>query len=84
MIRDILFMTARLGMGVALFAFLTQTWDAATQSWSDCSREAVSSASDPADVAQSLQQLTQLLPFIPAQLRASDDGQPVSTSCRHS
>ena len=82
MIRDVLFLTVRLGLSLAVIAFLSQTWSTATQSWSTCSSAAVSTASDPSDVAQSLRQLTGILPFVPAQLSSSDDGQPVRTSCR--
>ncbi|MGY0196880.1 hypothetical protein ACWA7J_17570 [Leptothrix sp. BB-4] len=84
MISDVLFLTARLGISLAVFAFLSQTWDAATQSWSACANDAQSTASSPADVVQSLQQLTRHLPFIPAQLQQADDGQPVSSTCSHS
>ncbi len=83
MISDVLFLTARLGMSLALFAFLSQTWDAATTSWSACAADPESAAGSPADLAQSLQQLARHLPFIPAQLRQADDDLPVSSTCSH-
>ncbi len=84
MISDVLFLAVRLGLSLAVFAFLSQTWDAATASWSACAAEPDVASGQPADVAQSLQQLTRLLPFIPAQLRQADDGQPVSAGCSRS
>ena len=84
MISDVLFLATRLGVCLALFTFLSQTWDATRSSWSACAAETSLSAEasgNPADIAQSLQQLTHLLPFIPVTLRQADDGQPVSASC---
>jgi hypothetical protein len=83
MISDVLFLTARLGMTLALFAFVSHTWDEATASWSACQAETAEAAAAPQDLVQSLQRLRQMLPFVPAALKQSDDGQPVSATCSH-